>query len=154
MYRFFFFINEDSWGSDHRILIKRLTALRCLKAPVCDHREIKLTQNCEKRFSDPYVNQARNHVSNFAEAKYIFRGERFLFLLYVLVKKFLATTKYGVSQKKLEGNARECLPVVVGLMSISFICLVASVTDLRIGHGLGPCAFGGPAQLFPTTIQY
>jgi len=28
------------------------------------------------------------------------------------------------------------------------------VTDLRIGHGLGPRAFGGPAQLFPMTTQY
>jgi len=31
------------------------------------------------------------------------------------------------------------------------------VTDLRIGqigHGLGPRAFGGSAQLFPMTTQY
>jgi len=29
--------------------------------------------------------------------------------------------------------------------------LSQSVTDLRIGHGLGPRAFVGPAQLFPMT---
>ena len=34
---------------------------------------------------------------------------------------------------------------------------VWTVTDLRIGqigHGLGPRAFRGPAQLFPMTTQY
>jgi len=28
------------------------------------------------------------------------------------------------------------------------------VTDLRIGHGLGPRAFEGPAQLLPMTTHY
>jgi len=35
--------------------------------------------------------------------------------------------------------------------------LSRSVMDFRIGqigHGLGPCAFWGPAQLFPITTQY
>jgi len=32
-------------------------------------------------------------------------------------------------------------------LSCSFFCL-SKVTDLRIGHGLGPGVFGNPAQLF------
>jgi len=39
---------------------------------------------------------------------------------------------------------------------MSPILILWAVTDLRIGqidHGLGPGAFGGPAQFFPMTTQ-
>ena len=50
-------ITQDSdhrWGSEQRS-IQKLTALRCLKAPFCDHRAIKLTQNCVC-FTNPCIN--------------------------------------------------------------------------------------------------
>jgi len=45
------------------------------------------------------ISQARSRVSKFGGEQNIFRGATFLFILYVLIKNFLGTIKFGGNNK-------------------------------------------------------
>ena len=64
----------------------------------------------------PALHQAHSQVSRFGEAQYIFKGTRFLLLLYVKSNFFGRNKIWGSTNEIWRGTGPECPPVATGLL--------------------------------------